>query len=159
MSKRGRIAVMLGAMVLAGGTACGSDSSGAASSGSGGAGGAMTLSIVEPADAASVQLPFTLRLNSSVPLGTTESGQHHVHVYFDGNDSKYEVVESDTVEISTSSKSAEGLSPGQHELNASLRNADHSPAGVETKIMIQVGGAGGGQPSTGTGGTGGGDGY
>jgi hypothetical protein len=85
-----------------------------------------------------------------VELGSTRSGKHHVHVYFDGNDKQYEVVESDTVEISSSSKSAAGLSQGKHELNVSLRNADHSPAGAETKLTVDVGGSGGGggQPQT-----------
>jgi hypothetical protein len=158
MTKHGRISVLLGAMVLAGATACGGDSTGDTASGSGGSGGGNTVSIAEPADGASVEFPFTVRVNSSVPLGTTESGMHHVHLYFDGDDSKYEVVESDTVEVTDSSKAAAGLTPGTHEMNISLRNADHSPAGAETKITVQVGGAGGGQPPTGGTG-GGGDGY
>lgn len=159
MTKRIRISVLLGAMVLAGATACGSESTGDPGSGSGASGGGMSVSIVEPAEAASVQVPFTLRLNSSVPLGPTESGNHHVHVFFDGNDSKYEVVESDTVEITSESPAAAGLSSGEHELNVSLRNADHSAAGAENKIMVQVGGDDSGQPPATSGDTGGGGGY
>ncbi|HEV2782263.1 MAG TPA: hypothetical protein VGX25_22970 [Actinophytocola sp.] len=151
MTKRVRISVLLGALVLVGASACGSDEasgSGGSGSGSGGSGGSggMTVSIAEPADGSSVQMPFQVKVNSSVELGTTESGKHHVHLYFDGDDSKYEVVESDTVEVSSSSKSAQGLSPGKHEMNISLRNADHSPAGAETKIMVDIGGTGGGAP-------------
>ena len=153
MTKLIRMSVVLGAMLLVGATACGSDSSGSTGSGSGGdnasSGGGMQVSVKEPADGASVQLPFTLKVNTSVPLGKTNTGLHHVHVYFDGNSQQYQVVESDTVEISSSSKSAAGLTPGKHELDVSLRNADHSPAGAETKIMVDVGGAGGGgQPQT-----------
>src|SRR5262245_24221278 len=101
MTKRIRISVVLGAVVLVGATACGSQSSGATDSGSGGSGsgsgGGMTVAVTEPADGASVQLPFTLRVKSSVPLGPTTSGSHHIHVFFDGNDKKYQVVESDSV--------------------------------------------------------------
>jgi hypothetical protein len=143
--------VLFGVLVLAGTSACGGDSSGTTGSGSGGSGGGsaggMTVSIVEPADGASVQMPFKVRVNSSVPLGTTKSGAHHVHLFFDGNENKYEVVESDTVEVSSSSKSAAGLTPGQHVMNISLRNADHSAAGAETKINVQVGGAGDSGPA------------
>jgi hypothetical protein len=150
------MSVVLAALLLAGATACGTESSGSTESGSGGGGGGsgtgngMTVSVSEPADGASVQMPFTLRVKSSVPLGTTKSGNHHIHVFFDGNSKQYEVVESDTVQISSSSKSAAGLSPGKHELDVSLRNADHSPAGVETKLTVDVGGSGGGggQPQT-----------
>lgn len=148
MAKRIWILAMLGALVLAGASACGGDdASGSGSGGSGGgSGGGNTVSIAEPADGSSVQMPFKVKVNSGVELGPTESGKHHVHLYFDGNDSKYEVVESDTVEVSQSSKSAAGLSPGKHEVNISLRNANHSPAGAETKIMVDIGGSGGGAP-------------
>jgi hypothetical protein len=164
--KRIRMSVVLGVLLLAGATACGSESTqsgGGGGSGSGSSGGGgMTVSVSEPADGASVQLPFKLKVNSSVPLGPTKSGQHHIHVFFDGNDKQYQVVESDTVEISSSSKSAAGLTPGKHELDVSLRNADHSPAGFETKVTVDVGGSGGGggQPQpTSTYSPGGGGGY
>jgi hypothetical protein len=152
--------VILGTTVLLGATACGNDSSETASAGSGGggnSGGGMTVSIVEPSDGAAIKVPFNLKVNSSVPLGTTESGQHHVHLFFDGNDKNYEVVEADTMEINSSSKALKGVSPGKHELDISLRNADHSAAGAETKIMVDLGEGGGQPPSTGdTGGGGGG---
>jgi hypothetical protein len=155
------VSAALSTVLLISTTAC-SASAGDASSGSGsgsGSGGGMSVTIAEPSEGAAVQLPFTLRLESSVPLGPTESGQHHVHVFFDGDDSTYEVVESDSIEISNSSKAAAGLSPGKHELNVSLRNADHSPAGAETKISVDVGGTGGGQPQPQPPANGGGGGY
>ncbi|MEU2201737.1 hypothetical protein [Isoptericola sp. NPDC019482] len=111
--------------------------------GSGGGSGGMTLEITAPDDGATVDVPFTVELSSSEELGPTESGAHHVHVFFDGDDSEYQVVESDSVEITD-------LPAGEHEIDASLRNADHSPAGVETSITVTVG-------EGGTGGTGGGD--
>jgi hypothetical protein len=36
------------------------------------------------------------------------------------------------------------LSSGEHEVTASLRNADHSPAGDEATITVTVAGGGGG---------------
>jgi hypothetical protein len=160
MTRRLSMSVVLGTMLLVGATACGSDDSSANTSpGSGGGGsGENTVSVVEPADGSTIQIPFKLQVKSGVSLGTTESGQHHVHLYFDGNDKKYEVVESDNMEITSSSKAVDGLQPGKHELNISLRNADHSAAGADTKIMVEVGGSGGSQPPT-SGGGGGGGGY
>ena len=140
MTKRISSSAMLGTILLAGVTACGGAS----------------VSIVEPADGATIKAPFQLKVKSSESLGPKESGQHHVHLFFDGNDKKYDVIESDSIEIGTSSKAMAGLSPGRHEMDVSLRNADHSPAGAETKIMVEVGEGGG---STGGGAGGGGNGY
>ena len=52
--------------------------------------------MVEPASGAKVATPFQVRVDSSVPLGPSESGQHHVHIWFDDNDDDYLVVEADT---------------------------------------------------------------
>lgn len=156
--KRLGISAVFSALALVAVAGCGDDSAGAeggGSAGDGSAGGAQEVTITEPADGASVEVPFTLSLNSSVELGTTESGKNHVHLYFDGDDSKYEVIEADSMEITEDSPAVEGLEPGEHELNISLRNADHSPTGFETSIMVDVGGTGGGgaeQPDPGTGG-------
>jgi hypothetical protein len=94
----------------------------------------MTLEIVAPEDGAEIGLPFTVELESSEELGPPEEGVHHVHVYFDGNDSEYEIVEAETWDVTTIQAPA-----GEHTLHASLRNADHSPAGVETEITVTVG--------------------
>jgi hypothetical protein len=101
----------------------------------GGGGGDMTLEITSPADGDTVDVPFTVELDSSEELGPTDSGAHHVHVYFDDNDEDYLVVEGDSVEVTD-------LPEGEHEVYASLRNADHSPAGVETEISVTVGSGG-----------------
>lgn len=125
-------------------TACGDDDGGSSttSTETGGGGGGMSLSISDPADGATVTEPFTVKFDSSVPLGPTNSGEHHVHLYFDGDDSEYTVVESDSAEV-------KDLPPGEHVINVSLRNADHSPAGVETKITVTVGeGGSSGEPSS-----------
>jgi hypothetical protein len=154
LNKRLRMSAIFAAMLLAGATGCGSDAGGAGSGGSGGSGQKVTIN--EPADGSSISIPFTLRLDSSVELGSTESGKHHVHLYFDGDDSKYEVIESETVKITDASPAVAGLKAGEHKLNISLRNADHSAAGFDTSITVRTGsGGGGGQPSD-DGGTGGG---
>jgi len=127
-----------------GGSSSSSESSG--SSGSGGGGG-MTLKITSPDAGATVEVPFTVDLSSSVPLGPTDSGKHHVHVFFDGDDQQYLVVEGDSVQVTD-------LPAGEHEIDASLRNADHSAAGVETHIDVTVGSAGSGSGSSSTGGMG-----
>jgi hypothetical protein len=134
MSKR-LIAPAVAAALLAL-AACGGDDAGA----DGGEGdGGMTLEFVSPAEGEEISIPFTVQFESSEELGPTEDGVHHVHVYFDGDDSTYEVVEGDSWEVTTVQ-----APEGEHTLHASLRNADHSPAGVETEIAVTVGQGGGG---------------
>ena len=121
------------------------------SSGSGGGGG-MTLKISSPADGASVTDPVTFNLDSSVPLGDPSTGDHHVHICIDVSScgKNYTLAYSNSVQVS-------GLTPGQHTILASLRNADHSDAGVSTKITVTVTGSGGSaSPTSGGGGYGGG---
>lgn len=115
--------------------ACGGDDDGGASTS--GSDNGMTLEITSPADGDDVSAPFTVEFDSSEELGATEDGVHHVHIYWDGDDSEYTVVEADSVEVT------EVPTEGEHVLNASLRNADHSPAGVETEITVNVTGGGG----------------
>lgn len=132
--------------------ACGSGTEVAGTGGGSGGDGSMTLSIAEPHDGADIAVPFTVELDSSVPLGEPETGEHHVHVFFDGNDGEYILAYGDSVEIT---EFPVELSPGEHVMNASLRNADHSAAGVETEITLNVGegGSGSGGSDTGGGGT------
>lgn len=137
------IAVLSALLLLAAGcggsddtTTTGSGDSGSGSSSSSGGDG-LSLSIVEPASGSTVSTPFTVKVQSSVPLGTRASGKHHIHVWYDDNADKYQVVEADHVDV----KSGE-LSPGQHVVHASLRNANHSAAGAETQETVMVGGAG-----------------
>ena len=157
LTKRARMLAVLGATVLVAATGCGSDNADAGSTSAGSGDSANTVTIKEPTDGASISVPFKLTVDSAQELGTTDSGKHHVHLYFDGKDSAYEVVESESMEITSSSPAVKGLSSGEHELDISLRNADHSPAGFDTSIKVNVTGSGGGgdQP-TDDGGTGGG---
>ena len=111
---------------------------GGADTGSGSGSGGMSLKITEPAAGAPVTTPFTVRVEASVPLGTTESGEHHIHVWFDDKANDYQVVEADHVDVMSGA-----LSPGQHVIHASLRNANHSEAGADTEVTVTVAGAGG----------------
>lgn len=113
--------------------ACGGDDDGDAAATDGG--NDMSLSITAPDDGAEIDVPFTVEFDSSEELGPTDTGAHHVHLFWDGDDSEYTVVEADSFEVTEAPE-------GAHTLNASLRNADHSPAGVETEIAVNVGGGG-----------------
>jgi hypothetical protein len=135
------------AVAMVGVVACGSSGTNAAS-GNGG-GGAPRVTITQPADGASVRVPFTLKFTSSVTLGPTDSGRDHVHVFADGKTDQYTVVPTTSFEV-------QNLSPGRHTIGVTLQHADHSPAGANAQITVTVTGTGGaapsGQPSTGSGG-------
>ena len=139
---KGRVR-LLGAVFAIGIFAAACSSVGA-STGSGG----MSLSITSPADGASVSEPFTVKFDASVPIGDPSTGDHHVHLCFDGG-SCDDVAGS--VIAYTNSAQVTGLSPGMHTIEASLRNADHSDAGVSTTITVTVSGGGSGS-SNGSGG-------
>ena len=111
-------------------------------SGGGGGSGGPSVAIEVPADGDTLEVPFTLVVDSSEELGSTDEGLHHVHVYFDGNDDAYEVIESpagEDVEIDSDSPALEGIEPGEHTLEVSLRNADHSAAGAEDEVAVNIG--------------------
>jgi hypothetical protein len=111
-------------------TACGAKASAGGS-------GDLSLSIASPSDGASVSQPFTVKLDASVPLGDPSTGDHHVHLCFDGGscDTEYTLTYGDSIEVS-------GLSAGTHTIEASLRNADHSDAGPTDQITVTVKGGG-----------------
>ncbi|MFI5488986.1 hypothetical protein [Micromonospora echinaurantiaca] len=112
-----------------------------------GDGGGLSVIVVEPASGATVPTPFSVKVDSTVPLGPSESGQHHVHIWFDDDESDYLIVESDTVQITDAPA-------GQHTMHVSLRNANHSPAGAEATTPITIGSSGGPVPSSSAGGDG-----
>ncbi|WP_152365879.1 hypothetical protein [Microlunatus speluncae] len=93
--------------------------------------GPATISITEPAEAAMVTQPFTLRVETSVELGPPESGKHHVHLTFDGREDDYTVEPDGTMTI-------DQLSPGPHTIKVTLRHADHSPTGAEAELTVTV---------------------
>ncbi|HEX6578578.1 MAG TPA: hypothetical protein VF082_09420 [Jiangellaceae bacterium] len=140
MSKRLRMSAAAAALVL-GVSACAGDDGDDAATTSGGGDGGTSVEILQPADGDTISVPFTLEVDSSEELGTTDTGLHHVHIFFDGDDSNYEVIEDDNREpreITADSPAVEGLEPGEHVLNISLRNADHSPAGAEAEVTVNV---------------------
>jgi hypothetical protein len=107
----------------------------------GAGGGEMSLTIATPADGASVTEPFTLKVSSSVPLGEPDSGRHHVHIWFDGQEADYKINYTDSFQV-------EGLPAGEHVLTAALANADHSLAGPRSEITVTVGGGDDGATAT-----------
>lgn len=107
-------------------------SSAGASTGSG-----MTLKISSPTNGGSVSEPFKVTFDSSVPLGKPTTGDHHVHLCFDGG-SCDEL--SQSVIAYGNSVMVTNLSPGMHTIEASLRNADHSDTGVSATISVDVSG-------------------
>jgi hypothetical protein len=138
------------ALALAG---CGGDDD----NGEAGSSGGPSVAIEEPADGDTLDVPFTLVVDSSEELGSTDEGLHHVHVYVDGNDDSYEVIESpagEDVEIDADSPALEGIEPGEHTLEVSLRNADHSAAGAEDEVTINIGEGGSTDGSSDDGGSG-----
>jgi hypothetical protein len=98
-----------------------------------------TLAVSEPGTSAAVSVPFTVKVSTNVRLGTPESGDYHVHIYFDDNVNQYIVMTSDTAQITSAPA-------GVHMLHLSLRHANHSAAGVETAIQVTIGGAGAASP-------------
>jgi hypothetical protein len=111
-------------------TGCGGDDTSGATTATGENG--MTLSVNAPEDGAEVSVPFTVELESSEELGPIDEGLHHVHLWWDGDESEFTLVEADSAEITDAPE-------GQHTLTASLHNADHTPAGVEVEIDLAIG--------------------
>lgn len=127
-------AVLLGLALLA--AACGGGASAGGSNG-------LSVRITSPANGATVSEPFTVKLDASVPLSDPSTGEHHVHLCFDGAncDQEYTLVYGNSIPVS-------GLTPGTHTIEASLRNADHSDAGAPTdSITVTITNASGGAGS------------
>ena len=125
--------LVIGVLTVA---ACGS-----AGANSGGGSDAPKLTITSPSDGATVQLPIKLTFTSSVPLGPTDSGMDHVHVFTDGHTGDYTVVPTTAFEIKS-------LSPGRHTIGVTLQHADHSSAGASAQVTVVVAGSGGGVTPT-----------
>lgn len=129
----GAAVAVLAAGMLAG---CGSESSAGSGSGSD----SPSLSITSPSEGDTVGSSFTVNWQSNVDLGEPDTGKDHVHVFVDGNSNDYTVVGGDSFEVT-------GLSDGQHTVDVTLQNADHSPAGAEDQIDVMVSGSGSQSPS------------
>ncbi|MEJ3744835.1 hypothetical protein WEI85_16255 [Actinomycetes bacterium KLBMP 9797] len=127
---RHRLSCTLAALVLAAGglAACGGDEAESTATGSGGG---MSVTVVEPAAGAEVQVPFTVRVDATTELGPQESGKHHVHVWFDDDEDNYTMIEADSGPITKAPS-------GEHTMHVSLRNANHSAAGVEATTELTI---------------------
>ena len=111
----------------------------ACSDAAGGNAGEQTIAIASPADGATVSIPFDVQLESSVPIGEPETGNHHAHLYFDTdtNAADYDIV------YSTSWQVTRDLAPGEHTIIVALANPDHSLAGPTREIHVTVSADGG----------------
>jgi hypothetical protein len=117
------------------------------SGGGGGGDGDMTISIADPADGATVEPGFQVEVDPSVDVGEPDTGLHHVHLYYDGNESdgEYDIVYSADEPWTVD----RDLSPGEHTIEAFIANADHSLTDASDEITVSVGeGAGGGGTDT-----------
>jgi hypothetical protein len=153
MSKGLMVPLALGALFLA---SCGGGGYGDGGGSGGGSGDGPTVTIQTPSDGDTLNAPFKVVVDSSEDLGPTDSGNDHVHLYFDDNDSAYAVIESgngEPFEVAADSPALDGIDPGEHTLHVSLRNADHSAAGAEDEVTVTIGdGSGGGSDNGGGGG-------
>jgi len=143
-------ALVAGGLLLA---ACGSSGGGgaskAASSPSGG--GKPRLSILAPADGATVTGPVKLRISTNAPIGPTDSGKDHVHVFLDGRTQDYTVVPATSYTI-------KNMPSGKHTISVTLQHADHSPAGADAQVTVTVKGGAKPKPASSPSSTGGGGG-
>lgn len=123
--------------------ACGS----ASQAGGGSADQPATIALTAPTDGAQVTVPFDVQLDSSVPLGEPETGNHHAHLYFDTDtdSADYDIVYGNTAQVTRP------LAPGQHTIIVALANPDHSLAGPTQTITVTVGETGGSGGSGGSG--------
>lgn len=154
-SKRGLLAAVPLSVLLMLAAACGDDdatATGAEGSDSGDSGGGsgdgdMTVEIVSPDDGAEVGDLAELELDSSVDIGETDTGLHHFHVHYDGDDENYDIVyEEGAHEV------GQDLDEGEHTVQLVLANADHSETDATDEITVMVGsggsGSGGGDTTT-----------
>lgn len=92
-----------------------------------------TVDIVAPGAGEAVSVPFEVTVEASVPLGSPADGLHHVHIWFGDDLESYLVVEHNVVQINYAPD-------GAHQMHVSLRNSDHSSAGVETSVPLTISG-------------------
>jgi hypothetical protein len=122
----GRVAEAAVLMASAGAASACTPSSGAAQ-------GASTLSVVVPDAGAAVSLPFTVTVATGEPLGESDTGRHHIHIWYDGNEDQYQISYVENAQVTDAPA-------GAHTMTVSLRNADHSDAGPRVDVPLTIGG-------------------
>lgn len=100
--------------------------------------GEFTVEILGPADGAEVGFPFTLELSVNTELGPPDSGLHHAHVFVDGDTGNFEIIDSETADISADSPVVAGVEAGERVVNVTLHTANHEPLGAEDEVTIQL---------------------
>jgi hypothetical protein len=118
-----------------------------ADSGGGGGDSDLTISIADPTDGVTVEPGFQVEVDPSVDIGEPDTGLHHVHLYYDGNqsDGEYDIVYSADEPWTVD----RDLGPGEHTIEAFIANADHSLTDASDEVTVMVGeGAGGGGTTT-----------
>jgi hypothetical protein len=125
------VAAMAAALVLLAAACGGDDDTASKGSGSGGGSGskAMTIKIVKPKEAYADGVNLTFDTN--VPIGKTDTGEHHIHLYRDGNTSQYDIAYSKSLMV-------KDLKPGEHTLKAVIANPDHSLTDASDEVKIDV---------------------
>lgn len=129
-------------VLLLGAAACGDDDASTGSEGAGnddtagGGSGDITIEITGPSDGDQVDSSgFEVAVDSSVPIDEPDTGEHHVHLYYDGNtaDGEYDIVYEDSFTV-------DRLDEGEYTVEAYIANADHSLTDARDEITVQVGG-------------------
>ncbi|MGH9111365.1 MAG: hypothetical protein ACRDZN_03560 [Acidimicrobiales bacterium] len=116
----------------------------------GGGGGALAITIATPADGDEVGDSFDLEVESDTEFGESDTGLHHVHVYYDGRSddtADYDLVYGNSFTVERD------LEPGEHTVEAVIANADHSLTEASDEVTVTVGddaggGGGGGDTTT-----------
>jgi hypothetical protein len=123
--------------------ACGDDDGDTEASGGGG-GDDLSITIETPADGASVDTPFEVKVDPSVDIGEPDTGLHHVHLYYDGEmaEGDYDLVYEPEFTVERD------LGAGEHTIEAVIANADHSLTDARDEVTVTVGGASGGGTGT-----------
>lgn len=137
---RGRAVVAVAALALLAG-ACGDDDGDTEASGGGGGDG-LDITITSPADGEAVEAPFEVEVDTGVDIGEPDTGLHHVHLYYDGGDSDYDMAFEPTFTVERD------LEPGEHTIEAVIANADHSLTDARDEVTVTVGGGAGGGTGT-----------
>jgi len=89
------------------------------------------VTITSPQNDATVGNAVPVKFKTSVPIGALDTGEDHVHVVVDGNTNNFVVVTAHQTMV-------KNLKPGKHTIGVTLQHADHSPAGAQDQVTVNV---------------------